>query len=45
MTVDASLVTLDFALRHGLLPKDTARRLQAGLAARCVDKAAAVQVF
>jgi 8-oxo-dGTP pyrophosphatase MutT (NUDIX family) len=27
MTVDASLVTLDFALRHGLLPHDEARRL------------------
>jgi len=45
MTVDAALVTLDFALRHALLPKDTAHRLEAGLAARCVDNAAAVQVF
>jgi hypothetical protein len=27
MTVDAALVTLDFALRHGLLPPDVARAL------------------
>jgi 8-oxo-dGTP pyrophosphatase MutT (NUDIX family) len=31
MTVDASLVTLDFALRHGLLPGDQAQRLGAAL--------------
>jgi 8-oxo-dGTP pyrophosphatase MutT (NUDIX family) len=45
MTVDAALVTLDFALRHALLPQDAARRLEAALAARRVDNAAAVQVF
>ena len=31
MTVDAGLVTLDFALRHGLLPADTHGALQAAL--------------
>jgi 8-oxo-dGTP pyrophosphatase MutT (NUDIX family) len=45
MTVDAALVTLDFALRHALLPQDQARHLQTGLAARRVDNGAAVQVF
>jgi hypothetical protein len=28
MTVDAALVTLDFVLRHGLVPDDEARALQ-----------------
>jgi len=32
MTVDAALVTLDFALRHGLLPPDEAPALSAALA-------------
>jgi 8-oxo-dGTP pyrophosphatase MutT (NUDIX family) len=32
MTVDAELVTLDFALRHGLLPRDEAAPLAAALA-------------
>jgi len=43
MTVDAALVTLDFALRHALLPADAARALEAGLAPRRVDNA--VQAF
>jgi len=43
MTVDAALVTLDFALRHALLPAHTARELEAGLARRRVDNA--VQAF
>lgn len=33
MTVDAALVTLDFALRHGLLPADEAAELARALAA------------
>jgi 8-oxo-dGTP pyrophosphatase MutT (NUDIX family) len=45
MTVDAALVTLDFALRHALLPEPAARRLEAGLAARRIDNAAAIQHF
>jgi 8-oxo-dGTP pyrophosphatase MutT (NUDIX family) len=45
MTVDAALVTLDFALRHALLPADAARRLETGLAARRIDNVHAVQVF
>jgi hypothetical protein len=32
MTVDASLATLDFALRHGLLPPDSAATLHVALA-------------
>ncbi len=43
MTVDAALVTLDFALRHALLPADEARALEAGLAPRRVDNA--IQAF
>jgi 8-oxo-dGTP pyrophosphatase MutT (NUDIX family) len=43
MTVDAALVTLDFALRHALLPEAAARRLQAGLDALRVHNA--VQAF
>jgi len=43
MTVDAALVTLDFALRHALLPADAARTLEAGLAPRRVDNA--IQAF
>jgi 8-oxo-dGTP pyrophosphatase MutT (NUDIX family) len=43
MTVDASLVTLDFALRHALLPAPQAAALQAALAARRIDNA--VQAF
>jgi hypothetical protein len=43
MTVDAALVTLDFALRHALLPADAARALEAGLAPQRVDNA--VQAF
>jgi 8-oxo-dGTP pyrophosphatase MutT (NUDIX family) len=39
MTVDAALVTLDFALRHALLPAPQAADLQARLARRCVDNA------
>jgi 8-oxo-dGTP pyrophosphatase MutT (NUDIX family) len=31
MTVDAALVTLDFAARHALLPADEAARIEAGL--------------
>jgi len=45
MTVDAALVTLDFALRHALLPEDAACRLELGLAARRIDNVRAVQVF
>jgi 8-oxo-dGTP pyrophosphatase MutT (NUDIX family) len=45
MTVDAALVTLDFALRLALLSDDEARRLEIRLAARRVDNAVAVQVF
>ena len=37
MTVDAALVTLDFALRHALLPAPQARALASGLAARRVQ--------
>lgn len=37
MTVDAALVTLDFALRHALLPAAQAHRLAPGLAARRVQ--------
>jgi 8-oxo-dGTP pyrophosphatase MutT (NUDIX family) len=43
MTVDAALVTLDFALRHALLPERAAKPLAAALAARRVQNA--VQVF
>lgn len=39
MTVDAALVTLDFALRHALLPVAQRQRLAAGLARRRVDNA------
>jgi 8-oxo-dGTP pyrophosphatase MutT (NUDIX family) len=39
MTVDAALVTLDFALRHGLLPPTQQRRLASALARRRVDNA------
>lgn len=35
MTVDAALATLDFALRHGLLPEPEARALAPRLAALC----------
>ncbi len=45
MTVDAALVTLDFALRHALLPQHESRRLEAALAAQRVDNAHAIQVF
>jgi len=45
MTVDAALVTLDFALRHALLAAHAACRLETGLAARRIDNANAVQVF
>jgi hypothetical protein len=37
MTTDAALATLDFALRHGLLPPDEASRLAPRLAALCVS--------
>ena len=40
MTVDAALVTLDFALRHGLLARDAAAALQARSAALWVGVAA-----
>jgi 8-oxo-dGTP pyrophosphatase MutT (NUDIX family) len=43
MTVDAALVTLDFALRHALLPDEAAQPLAAALAARRVDNA--IQAF
>lgn len=43
MTVDAALVTLDFALRHALLPAEQARRLEPALAARRIHNA--VQAF
>jgi 8-oxo-dGTP pyrophosphatase MutT (NUDIX family) len=43
MTVDAALVTLDFALRRALLPPDAAHALEAGLARRRVDNA--IQAF
>jgi 8-oxo-dGTP pyrophosphatase MutT (NUDIX family) len=43
MTVDAALVTLDFALRHRLLTGPSARRLAAALDARRVDNA--IQAF
>ncbi len=43
MTVDAALVTLDFALRHALLPEHEAQPLAAALAARRVQNA--IQVF
>ena len=39
MTVDAALVTLDFALRHGLLPAATAALLSAALAPMFVGAA------
>ena len=44
MTVDAALVTLDFALRHGLLPAAQAAPLAQALAARRVQNPA-VQAF
>jgi 8-oxo-dGTP pyrophosphatase MutT (NUDIX family) len=40
MTVDAALVTLDFALRHGLLPAAEQAPLAAALAPLCVGVAA-----
>jgi 8-oxo-dGTP pyrophosphatase MutT (NUDIX family) len=43
MTVDAALATLDFALRHALLPEPAAQHLQAGLSALLVHNA--VQAF
>ncbi len=43
MTVDAALVTLDFALRHALLPAAQARRLEPALAAQRIHNA--VQAF
>jgi 8-oxo-dGTP pyrophosphatase MutT (NUDIX family) len=43
MTVDAALVTLDFALRHALLPAAAARALEAELAPRRIDNA--IQAF
>jgi len=43
MTVDAALVTLDFALRHDLLPAAQARQLEPALAARRIHNA--VQAF
>jgi hypothetical protein len=43
MTVDAALVTLDFALRHALLPADAARELEAALTPRRIDNA--IQAF
>jgi hypothetical protein len=36
MTVDAALVTLDFALRHGLIPAPQRQRLDAQLDTRRV---------
>ena len=39
MTVDAALVTLDFALRHRLLPAPQALRLNEGLCALRVHDA------
>ena len=41
MTMDASLATLDFALRHALLPADEAAELAPRLAALCVAPEAA----
>ncbi|ASM77084.1 NUDIX hydrolase [Vitreoscilla filiformis] len=41
MTMDASLATLDFALRHALLPADEAAELAPRLAALCVTPEAA----
>jgi hypothetical protein len=35
MTVDAALATLDFALRHGLLPKAESPRLESALTTLC----------
>ena len=43
MTVDAALVTLDFALRHALLPTAQAQRLEPALAARRLHNA--IQAF
>jgi len=43
MTVDAALVTLDFALRHALLPADAAGALEAELVPLRVDNA--IQAF
>ena len=43
MTVDAALVTLDFALRHALLPEAAAQPLAAALAARRVHNV--IQAF
>ncbi|MFZ2990807.1 DUF4743 domain-containing protein [Ideonella sp.] len=44
MTLDAALVTLDFALRHGLLPADTAAALEARCAALWVRPALAARL-
>ncbi|NDY91157.1 NUDIX hydrolase [Ideonella livida] len=44
LTVDASLATLDFALRHGLLAADAAAPLAAALAALRVPPEAAARV-
>jgi len=41
MTTDAALATLDFALRHGLLPAGEARELGARFEALCVAQALA----
>ncbi len=43
MTMDASLATLDFALRHQLLPAEDAAALAPRLAALCVAPQAAAQ--
>ena len=37
MTVDAALVTLDFALRHALLPAARGARLEAGAGPACAS--------
>jgi hypothetical protein len=38
MTTDAALATLDFALRHELLPADEAAALAPRLASLCIDR-------
>jgi 8-oxo-dGTP pyrophosphatase MutT (NUDIX family) len=45
MTVDAALATLDFALRHDLLPADQAASAQARMAARWHPRAVAERFF
>jgi 8-oxo-dGTP pyrophosphatase MutT (NUDIX family) len=45
MTADAALVTLDFALRHALLPEHESRQLAAGLQARRVDNTGTFRFF